>query len=111
MNKSITPIFIEQFPNHLDEGILYISIKFNTAVHLCACGCKSETITKIAPKEWCFKYDGKDISLFPSIGNWDYACRSHYWIRNGQIILIEDRKKEIKRKRKKLTHIFKRYKK
>jgi hypothetical protein len=25
------------------------------------------------------------VTLAPSIGNWNYACRSHYWIRKNQI--------------------------
>jgi len=25
------------------------------------------------------------VSLAPSIGNWALACRSHYWIREGEI--------------------------
>lgn len=94
-------MFIEQFPHSLEEGVLYVSLEFNTAVHLCACGCKSETITKIAPKEWRLIYDGKDISLFPSIGNWDYPCRSHYWIRDGKAISIDDSRKGKRFKQKK----------
>lgn len=112
MNKSITPLFIEHFPHSLEEGVLYVSLEFNTAVHLCACGCKSETITKIAPKEWSLEYDGKDISLFPSIGNWDYPCRSHYWIREGKIILIDDSKKsksKSKKREKKLMPSIKKF--
>lgn len=101
MNRDIRPIFIEQFPLSLEEGVLYVSLEFNTAVHLCACGCKSETITKIAPKEWNLMYDGKDISLFPSIGNWDYPCRSHYWIRDGKVIFIDDNRRGKRSKPKK----------
>ena len=26
------------------------------------------------------------MSLWPSIGNWKYACRSHYWITENRII-------------------------
>jgi len=26
------------------------------------------------------------ISLHPSIGNWSFECRSHYWIRNNQVV-------------------------
>jgi hypothetical protein len=25
-------------------------------------------------------FDGETISLYPSIGNWNFPCRSHYWI-------------------------------
>lgn len=29
-------------------------------------------------------YDGEDISLAPSIGNWALPCQSHYWIHRGK---------------------------
>jgi hypothetical protein len=31
-------------------------------------------------------YDGETISLWPSIGNWTLACRSHYVIERNQVI-------------------------
>lgn len=92
MNKEVTPQFVDVFPDELKESILYISLRFNTAVHLCACGCKMKTITKIAPKEWSLVYNGKEISLTPSIGNWNFECRSHYWVRNNKFIFIEEKK-------------------
>lgn len=30
-------------------------------------------------------FDGENISLHPSIGNWSFPCQSHYWIKNGSI--------------------------
>ena len=30
-------------------------------------------------------FDGKTVSLHPSIGNWGFPCRSHYWIRNNKV--------------------------
>jgi len=26
------------------------------------------------------------VSLFPSVGNWKYACKSHYWIRENKVV-------------------------
>ena len=31
-------------------------------------------------------FDGKTISLHPSIGSWSLPCRSHYWIRRNRIL-------------------------
>jgi Family of unknown function (DUF6527) len=31
-------------------------------------------------------FDGEMVSLSPSIGNWNFACRSHYFIRRGRIV-------------------------
>ncbi|HEX4165011.1 MAG TPA: DUF6527 family protein, partial [Bryobacteraceae bacterium] len=45
----------------------------------------NKVVTPIRPTDWKLIFDGKTISLDPSIGNWSFACRSHYWIRNNRI--------------------------
>jgi len=35
----LKPEFVEYIPNMLEIGVLYISIPYQTASHLCACGC------------------------------------------------------------------------
>ncbi|MET8893193.1 DUF6527 family protein [Streptomyces albogriseolus] len=50
-------------------------------VHLCCCGCGNKVVTPLSPTNWSLTFDGDSISLSPSIGNWSYPCRSHYWIR------------------------------
>ena len=76
---------IYYLPKELEEGYLYVSEEFGIAGHLCACGCKSKVITPLEPSEWSIKVvDGKP-SLYPSIGNWELPCKSHYWITDGTI--------------------------
>lgn len=77
--------FVEYLPEPLEDGVLYISIYFSTVVHLCCCGCGSEVVTPLSPDGWQLTYDGKSISIYPSIGNWSLPCQSHYWIRNGEV--------------------------
>jgi hypothetical protein len=77
--------FVEFVPNDLEEGVLYISLPYATAIHLCACGCGIKVVTPISPPEWQLRWDGDTVSLHPSIGNWQYPCRSHYWIRRNRI--------------------------
>ena len=77
--------FVENMPEKLDESVLYVSIPFETVIHLCACGCKNEVVTPLSPAEWSVTFDGETISLHPSIGNWSLDCRSHYWIRKNNI--------------------------
>ena len=77
--------FVEHVPEQLEPGVLYISIEFGTAVHACACGCGVEVVTPLSPAEWAITYDGKSVSLYPSIGNWGFPCKSHYWIRKGRV--------------------------
>ncbi len=84
--SEISHEFVDSIPEHLDEGQLYISIRYRTASHLCACGCGSKVVTPIRPAKWKLTFDGDTVSLYPSIGNWQKACRSHYWIRNNKII-------------------------
>lgn len=77
--------FVEFIPEELEEGTIYVSIRFATASHLCCCGCGSKVVTPIRPTDWKLIFDGKTISLDPSIGNWSLACKSHYWIRNNRV--------------------------
>lgn len=77
--------FVEFIPDQLEEGTVYVSIRFATASHLCGCGCGNKVVTPIRPMDWKLIFDGKTISLYPSIGNWSLACQSHYWIRNNRI--------------------------
>lgn len=79
------PEFVETIPESLEEGRLYVSTRFRTASHLCACGCASRVVTPIKPAKWRFTYDGETVSLHPSIGRWQLPCRSHYWIRKNRV--------------------------
>lgn len=40
-------------------------------------------VTPFSPTDWQLTFDGVSVSLYPSIGNWSLACRSHYWIKRG----------------------------
>jgi hypothetical protein len=80
----LRPVFVETFPAVMSPGVLYISITYSTCGHLCCCGCEEEVITPLSPAQWSFTYDGENVSLTPSIGNWALPCQSHYWIRNGK---------------------------
>lgn len=77
--------FVEYVPSDLTDGVLYVSIPYATAVHLCPCGCRNRVVTPISPAEWQLSYDGESVSLTPSVGNWQFPCRSHYWIRRNRI--------------------------
>ena len=77
--------FVEYIPEEINDRILYISIPYGTVVHKCACGCGEEVVTPLGPAEWKLTYDGKTISLHPSIGNWNFDCKSHYWISEGEV--------------------------
>lgn len=86
--------FVEFIPAELKEGTLYISIRFATVSHSCPCGCKNKVVTPLKPSDRKLIFDGKTISLHPSVGNWNFPCRSHYWVRNNRVQWAEDWSKE-----------------
>lgn len=83
--QTIKHEFVEFVPETLEDGTVYVSVPYATVVHLCCCGCEEKIITPISPAAWKLIYDGETISLHPSIGNWSYPCKSHYWIRRNQV--------------------------
>ena len=90
MIKQLEVRFAEGIPEELQNGILYISIRFRTTSHLCACGCGERVVAKLSPEDWSLLYNGCDVTLSPSIGNWTFECRSHYFVRKNHIVWAED---------------------
>jgi hypothetical protein len=84
--RAIAFEFVDVVPSAREEGKLYVSIKYRTAIHSCFCGCGMKVVTPIRPTGWRLAYDGDTVSLHPSVGNWSFACQSHYWITNNQVI-------------------------
>ena len=77
---------VEYVPRTLEHGVLYVAEQFGAAVHLCACGCGTKLSTPLRPTEWSLRDSPGGPTLTPSVGNWQRPCRSHYWIRSGEII-------------------------
>lgn len=84
--NTIRPEFVTQFPAKFEQGVLYISEEFETAGHLCCCGCGERVITPLNLAKWRLRKEGGTVSLSPSIGNWNYACKSHYFITKNKVI-------------------------
>lgn len=81
----LKPSFVEFIPDHLEDGVLYVSERFRTCSHNCCCGCGEEVVLPLSPAEWQLSCDGGTVSLWPSVGNWDYPCKSHYIVRRNQV--------------------------
>lgn len=101
-------------PKQLDQGTLYVSKKFNTAAHLCACGCGLKVRTPLKPTEWTLIVSAQRPTLTPSIGSWQFPCKSHYWIYKGEIVwenqwsdsqILEGRYNENLRRKTYFNHI------
>lgn len=84
--SELRPEFVEFIPLVLETGVLYISERYHTASHLCACGCGEKVVTPLTPAGWTLTCHDGCASLYPSIGNWNYACHSHYWILRNAIV-------------------------
>jgi len=76
---------VKAIPRQIDDGVLYVSNEYATAVHRCCCGCGHEVVTPLGPTDWRIQFEDGAVSVYPSIGNWSLPCRSHYWIARGQI--------------------------
>lgn len=78
--------FVEFIPEEMQEQTLYISTTYGTAVHKCCCGCGREVVTPLSPAAWQLTFDGKWVSLYPSIGSWSLPCQSHYFITKNKVV-------------------------
>ena len=78
--------FVEFIPDEPKERTLYISHTYTTAVHKCCCGCGREVVTPLSPTSWQLIFDGKTVSLYPSIGSWSLPCQSHYFITKNKVV-------------------------
>ena len=78
--------FVEKMPDTLADGVIYVSHKYRVALHNCCCGCGEEVSTPLGPTEYSLQMVGNDVTIRPSIGNHDFACRSHYLISAGSIV-------------------------
>ena len=76
----------ETIPEDIEEGILYVSLTYWTTAHKCGCGCGQKVVLRLSPKHWAITLNGESVSMYPSVGNWQLPCRSHYWIEDGRIL-------------------------
>ena len=94
MTDAFRHVFVDTVPDAPAPGVIYVSLEYSTAVHLCACGCGREVVTPLSPTDWQIAYDGETLSLIGgddavstagSIGNWSLPCGSHYLIRRSRV--------------------------
>lgn len=81
---------VSSIPEVLRGDTLYVTKDGDVAGHLCACGCGREVITPLSPTDWSITFDRRGASLSPSVGNWAFPCRSHYFIWSGEVAWARD---------------------
>ena len=86
---TLTPQFFEYIPDKLEDGILYISERFSTAIHNCPCGCGTKAVTAFSnwgeipwSHGWQVTINENVVSMSPSLLN---PCKTHYFIENNEI--------------------------
>lgn len=74
---------LPKFEN-MKEGVIYVSIEYGCAQHKCLCGCGEIATMSLKPTwkdGWDLIENNKEIYSFtPSIGNYNFPCKSHYII-------------------------------
>jgi len=94
MFDELKPVFVDHVPRELEQGVLYVSEKYETAIHLCACGkCGWKTVTPFhdGSTGWNYTRTADDkITLSPSIGNQQFPCKSHYFIQANKVVWCDD---------------------
>ena len=76
--------YVESFPTPMEPGVLYASLTYSTAGHICPCGCSREVVTKLSPARYKIIFDG-EVSLRPSVAATGLPCNSHYFITRGEV--------------------------
>lgn len=83
--------FVPVRPEVIEDGVLYMIPHYNCAIHKCMCGCGDVVVTSIDDNNgltsgfWGWSFNGKDASLTPSVGNFQFKCRSHYFLQHGKV--------------------------
>lgn len=77
---------VSEYPESFENNVLYIFDKLTLCIHLCACGCGLETVTPISVTDWELRTRGTHVSLYNSIGNYAFPCKSHYWIIESKVV-------------------------
>jgi len=80
---TMTHEFVQFIPDELEEGVVYVSLRYRVVTHLCPCGCGERVVTPLHPMQWTLSYDGETVSLNHSIGGG--GCNSHYFITRDKV--------------------------
>ncbi len=82
---ALRPEFVELMPATIEPAVLYVSMEHRVTKHLCASGCGEVVVLPLHPAQWRLTFDGEHVSLEPSVGNADLACRAHYFITKNEV--------------------------
>lgn len=72
----IQTVLTEIIPDDLERFTVYISLEYQTALHLCLCGCGEEVVTPLGGSGWYALLEEGVLTMKPSIKN--KHCPNHY---------------------------------
>ncbi|TPG42672.1 hypothetical protein EAH79_02015 [Sphingomonas koreensis] len=75
---------VDRIPKQLSPGIVYYSEEFEIGALLCACGC-GHRVSLLVPDSHHIISVGGLATIHPSISVCDAPCKSHYFIRAGDV--------------------------
>lgn len=83
----IKPEYVDNVPalSGMKEGVLYINKNDKWTLHLCPCGCGKPVMLPIGDYAWTLTERDKGVTMRPSVGNFDFPCKSHYYITVNKI--------------------------
>lgn len=70
----------------MEDGVIYVSEAYKCAKHKCPCGCGEIVVMTLDRQHgWRHNYHPEDgtIHFYPSIGNYNFPCKSHYFIHDN----------------------------
>ena len=83
--QTLEHLFVQHVPEELEERTLYVCMDYATVVHRCCCGCGGRVVTPLSPTDWKLTFDGRSVTLTPSVNNSGFECESHYLIVDGRV--------------------------
>lgn len=96
----IKPVLVLELPKSakdMKQGVLYLKQNKEDGTyesfHLCPCGCGEPVYLQYGGKGWDLKLNMegdelKSVTINPSVGCFDFPCKSHYFIRDNKIIWV-----------------------
>lgn len=78
---------VNRIPRQMVEAVVYHNEEFELAGLFCACGC-GHRITLLVPDSHQVWNDGGYATISPSIGVMDAPCKSHFFIKRGDVEML-----------------------
>ena len=78
---------VDFIPAQMAEATVYHNVDFELAGLLCACGCGHRITLLVPDSHQVWNHDGY-ATISPSIGVMDAPCKSHFFIRHGDVEML-----------------------